>query len=190
MREIHFEFEGSLWTEKDIDDLGNLLCKCAHRFSKHSTDLGHVTVDPFRITLKNDAQPVKQRPYRHSPVLAAKVQTEIDEVVLAGISRRSYSNWCSPLVVVAEADGRIRLTCNYKRLKEQSILPVMPLPIVDELLSDLSSAKVFSSMDLVSVFFQCSIHEDFIPWTAVCTQQDIYEWMVMPMGLASSPGWF
>ena len=90
LRSIHFDFEKNLWTASDIDDLGDLLCKYAHRFSKHSTDLGHVTVDPFRIILKKDAQPVKQRPYRHSPVLAAKVQTKIDKLVLAGILRRSF----------------------------------------------------------------------------------------------------
>ena len=75
---IHFDFEKNLWTAADIDTLGDLLCKYAHRFSKHRTDLGHVTVDPFRIILKEDAQPVKQRPYRHSPVLAAKVQRLIN----------------------------------------------------------------------------------------------------------------
>ena len=73
LRSIH-DFEKNLWTAADIDDLGDLLCKYAHRFSKHGTDLGHDTVDPFRIILKKDAQPVRQRPYRHSPVLAAKVQ--------------------------------------------------------------------------------------------------------------------
>ena len=134
LRAIHFDFEKNLWTASDIDDLGDLLCKYTHRFSKHSTDLGHVTVDPFRIILKKDAQPVKQRPYRHSPVLAAKVQTEIDKLVLAGILRKSYSNWSSPLVVIAKSDGRIRITCNYKRLNEQSIIPVLPLPTVDDLL--------------------------------------------------------
>ena len=46
------------------------------------------------------------------------------------------------------------------------------------------------TFDLVGVFFQCSIHEDSIPLTAVCNQQGIYKWMVMPMGLASIPGWF
>ena len=158
LRAIHFDFEESLWNTANIDSLGNLLNKHAHRFSKHSTDLGRVTVDPFRIILKKDAQPVKQRPYRHFPVLAAKVQTELDKLVLAGILRRSYPNWSSPLVVIAKADGRISLTCNYKRLDAQSIIPIMPLPTVDDLLSDLGGANVFSPMDLVSGFFQCSIH--------------------------------
>ncbi|CAM9304430.1 unnamed protein product [Laminaria digitata] len=138
LHEIHFDFEKPLWTAADIGALGDLLCKYEHRFSHHSTDLGHVTVDPFRIILKTDARPVKRRPYRHSPVLAAKVKTEIDKLVLAGILRRSYSNWLSPLVVIAKADG----TCNYKRVNEQSMIPVMPLPTIDDLLSDLGGARV------------------------------------------------
>ena len=83
--------------------------------------------------------------------------------------RRSYSNWSSPLVVIANADGRIRKTCDYKRLNAQSITPVLPLPTVDDLLSDVGGANVLSTMDLVSGFSQCSKHEDSIPLTAVCT---------------------
>ena len=114
LRAIHFDFEKNLRTAADIDALGDLLCEYAHRFSKHSTDLGHVTVDTFRIIPKKDAQPVKQRPCRHSPVLAAKVQTVIDKLVLAGMLRRSYSSWSSPLVVIDKADGRTRITCKNK----------------------------------------------------------------------------
>ena len=50
--------------------------------------------------LKKDAQLVRQRPYRHSPVPAAKVKREIDKLVLAGILRRFNSNWTGPLVVI------------------------------------------------------------------------------------------
>ena len=32
LRAIHFDFEDSLWTTTDIDSLGNLLNKDAHRF--------------------------------------------------------------------------------------------------------------------------------------------------------------
>ena len=52
-------------------------------------------------------------------------------------------------MVIAKADGHIRLTRNYKTLNTQSVFPVMPLPTVDALLSDLGGAHVFSTMDLV-----------------------------------------
>ena len=45
-------------------------------------------------------------------------------------------------------------------------------------------------MDLESGCFQCSIDQDSIPLTVVCTQTGNYEWTVMPMGLASRLGWF
>ena len=35
-----------------IDSLRNLSNKYAHRFPKHSADLKHVTIDPFRNILK------------------------------------------------------------------------------------------------------------------------------------------
>ena len=67
LHKIIFDFEKALWTVSDIDDLGDLLCKYEHRLSHLSTGLGHVTLDPFRIMLKSNARPVKQRPYIHSP---------------------------------------------------------------------------------------------------------------------------
>ena len=113
---IRFGLDKAAWQPQNIDALGDTLCEIEHRFSKHSTDLGHVTVDPFRIILKQDATPVKQNPYCHSPVLVAKVRTEIYKLLQADVPRRSYPNWASHLVVVAKSDGRIRLTCYYKKL--------------------------------------------------------------------------
>ena len=96
---IWFGLDKAAGQPQNIDALGGTLCEFEHRFSKHSTDLGHVTVDPFRIALKLDATPEKQEPYRHSPVLAAKVRTENYKPFAGG---RGYSNWVSPLVVVAK----------------------------------------------------------------------------------------
>lgn len=46
----------------------------------------------------------------------------------------------------------------------------MPLPTVDDLLSDLGGAHVYITMDLVSKFFQYSKNEGTIPPTEVYTQ--------------------
>ena len=109
-------------------------------------------------------------------------------MVLAGTLRRSYSNWTSPLVVIATADGRITLACNYKRLNAQSTVPVMPLPTVDDLLSELGGAKVLAlGIGLVGFSSVPYTKKDSIPLTAVCTHKGNFEWTVMPMGLASSP---
>ena len=122
LRMIQFGLDEAAWQPQDINALGDTLCKFKHQFLKQSsTNLGHVTVDPFRIVLKQDARLVKQKPCRHSPFLAAKVRTDIDKLLLAGIVRKSYSNWASPLIVVAKSYGRIRLTCNYKKINEQGI---------------------------------------------------------------------
>lgn len=110
-----------------------------------------------------------KRPYRHSPVLAGNVQAEIDKSVLVGILQQSYSDWFSPLVVIAKSYPRIRLMCNYERLNEQSIIPVLRLPVVDDLLADSMGAEVFSIVGLLSGFFQCDINKASIPLNAICT---------------------
>lgn len=92
-----------------------------------------------------------------------KAQTQPGELVLAGIRRRSYSIWFSPLVVIADANGSIRLTCKYERAGEQSTLPMLPLLAVDDLLSDFGGSSVYSTMDLVSVLFSVRNTQKFDP---------------------------
>ena len=92
--------------------------------------------------------------------------------------------------MVNKADGSIRITCNYKRLNDSTIIPVLPLPQIEQLLDELGGAKIFSCLDITSGYFNVAIHQDSIPLTAVCTQSGLYEWLVMPMGCSGSPGWF
>ena len=73
LRMIRFGLDKAAWRPQNIDELGDTLCEFEHRSSKHSTDLGHVAVDHFQIVFNQYATPEKQKPYRHSPVLAAKV---------------------------------------------------------------------------------------------------------------------
>lgn len=74
LQDVCVGLESGVWKAEDTDALADVLCKYEHHLSKHAMDLGHDTVDPFRNVLKPGARPIKQRPYRHSRVLAAKVQ--------------------------------------------------------------------------------------------------------------------
>lgn len=54
----------------------------------------------MKITLKLDARPVKQWPYRLNPKYEAKVREELDKMLAAGIIEPVEElDWVSPMVV-------------------------------------------------------------------------------------------
>ena len=72
------------------------------------------------------------------------------------------------------------------KILTSNIIPIFPLPVVDNLPSELGNSGVFSTTDLISGFFQCAINKDSIPLTAYP------RWTVgmdiVSQGFASSPG--
>ena len=68
------------------------------RFEDMKGILGDLGV--MRISLKEEAKPVKQRPYRLNPKYKEKVRKELDKMLAAGIIEPvEESEWVSPMVV-------------------------------------------------------------------------------------------
>ena len=64
------------------------------------------------------------------------------------------------------------------------------MPRIDETLDRLGGAKVFSSLDLNSGYFQIRISEEDAKKTAFTTPLGQYEFKVLGQGLANSPATF
>ncbi|UYV66998.1 hypothetical protein LAZ67_4003622, partial [Cordylochernes scorpioides] len=56
----------------------------------------------------SDSRPIKQRPYRVSPVERRAIQSEVDKMIKMGIVQPSESPWSSPVVLVKKKDGSWR----------------------------------------------------------------------------------
>ena len=65
-----------------------------------------------------------------------------------------------------------------------------PLPRIDDTLHALAGAKMFSTLDLASGYWQVELDPDDREKTAFVTHQELYEFNVMPFGLCNAPSTF
>ena len=189
VQQLRVDLEG--WSAPQVQQLCDLMQKyMSTLLSSSKWDVGYCDTLPFRVELKPDAKPARDRPYRYSPRMTDLVKVEIDKLLAAGIIRPSLSEWASPVVAVLKPDGTARITVNYRKLNAQTVVPQIPLPHIEDLLNSLGGSAIFTTMDITSGYFTSAIDADTIPLTAMVTSFGLYEWTRCPQGAAGAPGHF
>ena len=74
---------------------------------------------------------------------------------------------------------------DYKALNKITVKNRYPLPHIDDLINQLQKARLFTKLDLRSVYHQVWFKEEDVCKTTFKTSQGLFEWLVLPFGLCN-----
>ena len=174
----------------ELSSLQNLISNNKSVFSKYKFDIGLIKLDQHKIQLTNDT-PIYERPYRATPKDSQEINAQVNELLNAGIIRRSYSSFASPVTLAGKkGQNKNRLCIDYRKLNDRIILDRNPIPRIDNLLDHFSTAKFFSTLDITKAYHHIEIDPESIHKTAFVTNQGQYEFLRLPFGLKCAPSFF
>jgi hypothetical protein len=101
-----------------------------------------------QIPLLPGAQPFSIRPYRHAPALKSEIERQVRELLASGVVQPSTRPFSSLVILVKKRDNTWCLCVDYRHLNALSCKSKYPLPVIDELLDELSGSAWFSKLDL------------------------------------------
>ena len=93
-------------------------------------------------------------------------------------------------MLVRKKDNTLRFCVDYRKVNELTKKDVYPLPRVDDNLENLSGSRWFSTLDLLSGYWQVEVAECDRDKTAFVMKEGLYEFKVMPFGLSNAPATF
>ena len=146
--------------------------------------LGHA------IITEPGAKPPFRPMYRLSPLEMEEVERQVKSLLAAGLIEPSTSPYGASVLFVNKPDGSLRMCLDYRLLNSQTQKNRYPLPRTDQIMDQLRKAKVFSSMDLQSGYYQIRINPEDVPKTAFRTPFGHYQFKVLSMGLTNAPATF
>jgi hypothetical protein len=143
-----------------------------------------------KIELLPNARVIKLPPYRMSPSMQDQLKAELDILLAGDIIEESQSEWSSPCIVVPKPDGGIRAVVDFRQVNTQIMGNSFPLPLIEDLISRIGKAQIFTKFDLNKGFYQIKLNDNSKQYTAFNTPFGLFNFKRLPFGLKTSPSQF
>ena len=120
-----------------------------------------------------------------------EVKAHLKEMLDLGAIRHSNSPWTSAIGLVRKKDGKLRFCIDLRKLNQRTLKDSYSLPRIEQVLDQLLSSEIFSTLDLKAGYWQVEMVEECKPYTAfTCGPLGFYECEIMPFGATNAPATF
>ena len=147
----------------------------------------------YTIRLREGACPFAlMTPRRVAIPLLPRVKAELERMVQLGVISpvEEPTEWCAGMVVAQKANGSVRICVDLSRLNESVCRERHPLPVVEQVLAQLTGAKLFSKLDANSGFWQIPLSPESALLTTFVTPFGRFCFHRLPFGITSAPEHF
>jgi len=175
--------------EEIKEEFKQLIIKYKNCMATSLSQLSTANLEPHSIPTITD-EPIKLKPYKLSKQHSDILKNEIISLLNKRLIQPSHSPWAFPVLLVQKKNGKWRMCIDYRKLNNITIKDSYALPFIDELISSVKGATIFSALDLFSGYHQIPMNKKDIEKTAFTTKFGNYNFLVMPFGLTNAPASF
>ncbi len=143
------------------------------------------------IEFKKDApEAIDCKVYPMNRIEDDAVQKFLQDELEKGYIRESKSPYASSFFFVWKKDGKMRPVQDYRKINAITIRNQYPLPLIADLIRDLSNAHIYTKLDVRWGYNNVRICEGDEKKAAFKTRYGLFEPTVMYFGLTNSPATF
>ena len=151
-------------------------------FGEPGLSIGKTDLVEFKIDLKPDAKPIRQKLRPLNPTQVESLKNQLKEWEDNDCIQPSKSPYASPMVACWKKGNKTRLAIDYRALNQQTVADSYPVPNIETNLEKLAGAKYFSCLDAASAYQTVPVEEKTRPLLAFVTPFGLYEFTRMPFG--------
>ena len=146
------------WIGENKERALNLLAEYHDIFALEDGEMGCTEAAEHNIKV-TDPKPFKERSRNIPSGLLEEVKDHLDHMLNVGVIKPSKSAWSNVVVLVQKKDGGLRFFIDFQRLNARTRKDAFPLPRIHKAIDALSGSKYYTTVDLLSGFWQTTMEE-------------------------------
>lgn len=139
-------------------------------------ELGDFKNYEYKIKINSDVPPKVQKQRPVPAPLEERLKQEIERMIQEDVMEEATgASWISPVQIVYKGNGELRVCVDLREANKAVIRQRFPIPRIQDLLRQLSGARMFSTQDLRKAYWQVRLAEESREITSFIAAGKVYQ---------------